>query len=153
MKLNDCTPGDLVVIVWPEGAPDYSRGRFSDYALGGLETFVIYSGPSGKPPKRRKGERRKPGEPEPQPENAYVNVANPETGEPYRKAFAAVANVEVIEVVETAMGKRRYRPWRWWNMTRTNDGWVRVPPGELSLDTAGDVDPIAAKWASVRSQQ
>jgi hypothetical protein len=102
VRLNDCSPGDLVVMTWPVGAGNYSLGRFGDYALAGSEVFVVYGGPMGESKKLKlRGDA------------AFVTVADPQTGRPYPDALRVVADVEVIEVVEPR-ARREFKPWRWW---------------------------------------
>ncbi len=88
--LNDCTRGDLVVIVWPHGS-DYSVGPHGDVALRGTEQFVLYTGPSG----------IAAGKKELRP-NAFVVVTDPETHLQYRDGLRLISNVEVLDVVEAS---------------------------------------------------
>ena len=91
MRLTDCVRGDLAVILW-EGADTEWRGPFSDYSLRGKEVLVQYGGPAFTSKLRRKAAEHG---------GAFVTVCDWETMRPLKDGFRCIANVEVLDVVES----------------------------------------------------
>ncbi len=94
MQITDHARGDLVVIVWPTTSDTGWRGPFSDYSLAGREVLVQYGGPASTSKLSRKSAEHGA---------AFVTVCDWETLRPSAdpRAFRCIANVEVLDVVES----------------------------------------------------